>query len=191
LLYTYGSQTMWKKSKIQPENHRFLHEIHWFFKVFKMTKTTSSLILENSQGTRSSSYLNLEYLKKQNQWLFKIQRTIHTTLLFSFLPTWLWIAQLWSNGQFEKAWVSANSKLRSSGIISVCLCSQIPGATNKFAVCLFSALHISANGKGSTLNLALQKLKVWSPDFKHIVLHPISYFGVGEFLKSVEHAIQT
>jgi hypothetical protein len=94
--------------------------------------------------------------------------------------------------QFEKAWVSAESKLRSSGIISVCLSSQIPGATNKFAVRLFSALHISANGKGSTLNLALQKLNVWSPDSKHIVLHPISfYFGVGEFLKSVEHAIQT
>jgi hypothetical protein len=80
--------------------------------------------------------------------------------------------------------------LRSSGIISVCLCSQIPGATKKFAVCLFSALHISANGKGSTLNLALQKLNVWSPDSKHIVLYPTSfYFGVGEFLKSVEHAI--
>jgi tRNA U34 5-methylaminomethyl-2-thiouridine-forming methyltransferase MnmC len=75
-----------KKSKSQPESHRFFHETHWLFKVFKMTKTTSSLILENSQGTGTSSYLNLECLKKQNRRFFTIQRTIQHCYFHFFAP---------------------------------------------------------------------------------------------------------
>ncbi len=188
MLCTYGSQTMWKKSKSQPENHRFFHETHlrflkwqkppvlWFWKILKEPEP-AIIWIWNTERKRTGG--SLKFKEPYNTAIFI---SSHLVVDSSIVKQWT----IW------EGFGVCRFKAQIFSIISVCLCSQISGATNKFAVCLFSALHISANGKGSTLNLALQKLNVWSPDSKYIELHPISfYFGVGEFLKSVEHATQT
>jgi hypothetical protein len=48
-----------------------------------MTKTTSSLILEDPQGTGTSSYLNLEYLRKRAGGSLKFKEPFNNAIFIS------------------------------------------------------------------------------------------------------------
>jgi 3-deoxy-D-arabino-heptulosonate 7-phosphate (DAHP) synthase class II len=55
------------------------HETHWFFKVFEITRTSGSLILNFFQRSGSGGSLILEHLKNWNQGFFKNSKN-HMTL---------------------------------------------------------------------------------------------------------------